>query len=43
MAKKPKAPKAGAPVSSWEKYDKAMTAYTAGEKKKESIKKKHSK
>lgn len=49
LPKKPKKPKASAPVSSWEKFDERMKAYDrkiagikAGKKKKENLIKKYS-
>ncbi len=36
--KKPTAPKANAPISAWEKYDKDMDAFLARERKIKSIK-----
>jgi hypothetical protein len=41
MAKAPKKPKASAPLSTWEKYDKRHREYVAAQRKKEALVKKH--
>lgn len=41
--KAPKKPKAGAPLSSWEKYDAKKSEYDKSVKKKQALIKKHAK
>lgn len=43
MAKAPRKPKQGAPLSSWEKYDQKKADYDRNKKKKDALIKKHSK
>lgn len=41
MAKKPKRPKAGAPLKSWENYDHKVSQWEKDKKRKEQLIKKH--